>query len=120
MGVRRAKWEMTKAQGDKFKRDVLQVLKAHHATRNTGYMARMYNLRVPTPAGTLLIDTTHVDEGSIFGRFVRPELGRKCVRSSNPYSGKWNFHFGRSEARGAASYFRGAMDRLMVCRVGKR
>ena len=120
MGVRRAKWEMTKAQGAKFKKDVLQVLRKHHATRNTGYMASMYNLKVPTPAGTLLIDTTRLDEGNIFGRFKRPELGKRCVLHSNPYSGKWNFHFGRAEARGAASYFRGAMDRLMVCRVRKR
>jgi hypothetical protein len=55
---------------------------------------RFYDYCIDTPAGPLAIS---VWDTSIMTRFDDVERGKlftaSCGCSSNPYSGKWNFHF---------------------------
>lgn len=56
-----------------------------------------YDYALDTPAGLLHVS---VHEGWVATRFDDVALGTKftqsCGRSSNPYSGKWNFHYADS------------------------
>jgi len=116
MGVRRPKWQMTVAEGKKFKRLVLADLKTRGVKPNKGgYLATMYDQTVPTEAGQYMVDVRHADEGTIFGRFANVKKGHACVRNSNPHSGKWNFHYGRETASRAFSDWKRQMDRLAQC-----
>jgi hypothetical protein len=52
--------------------------------------------RVDTFVGPLVV---HYDLwfGTIFSRFEEPDRAR-IVPNTNPYSGKWNFHFGKNDS----------------------
>jgi len=119
MAQRRPKWQMTKTEGGKFARAVLKMLKSAGAKPNTGEFSSMYNMRVKTGAGELLVDTKRIDEGTVFTRFRNPTKGAKCVGNSNPYSGKWNFHFGRVGGSSAATYFKSSLAHARLCNIGK-
>ena len=58
-----------------------------------------YNFELDTPAGLLHLS---VYDDWLATRFDVPALGtaftKTCGQSSNPYSGKWNFHFGDGTA----------------------
>ena len=60
---------------------------------------RFYDFEMDTPAGLLHIS---VHETWLATRFDDVAMGRAftatCGTSSNPYSGKWNFHFGDGSA----------------------
>ena len=118
MTKRRESWEMTKAEGAKFRKRVLTLLKRHGAAKNTGEWASMYNTVVHTPAGDLMLDTKKIETGTVFGRFANVKKGTICSRGdSNPYSGKWNHHFGRRKAVHAGAEFARALDSVTSCKM---
>ena len=43
----------------------------------------------------------HLWFGTIFAKFEDPDRAR-VVRGTNPYSGKWNFHFGEKDSPDSA------------------
>lgn len=112
MVMKRHPWQMTKAQGDKFKRQVMKILKEREAIW-TGDLYG-YDVRVITSAGGLLVDTGRLETGTILARFEEPERGNAVTGLSNPYTGKWNFHFGRVDAEAAASHFKRELEKIMV------
>ena len=70
------------------------------------------NFSVATDAGRmrLSIDGTF---GTVFCRFVEAELAHHIDASVNPYSGKFNHHFGKVSALEAYSQFRCRIDRFV-------
>jgi hypothetical protein len=74
----------------------------------TGLLGGAYPWTIETKYGQLGI---HVSQHTIFCRFAEPERA-KGVFGSNPYSGKWNFHFDvLSEAN--ADYFLDCIRRAL-------
>lgn len=68
---------------------------------------------LPTAAGELSV-TYDRGWGTIFGRFEDVEAAKKLLGTApynrlNPYSGKWNFHFGRTTAEAAFEQWTGVL-----------
>jgi len=81
-----------------FQREMAARLLAAGAVE--GEQAFGYRYRLETRAGTLVL-TMHASDLdgksrilSLFGRFLNPVRAVGYTGESNPYSGKWNFHFG--------------------------
>ena len=71
--------------------------------------------KLPTVAGELGVIYDR-GWGTIFGRFGDVEAAKKLLGTApynrlNPYSGKWNFHFGRITAEAAFEQWTGALAR---------
>lgn len=120
MATRRPSYQMTTPEGAKFKRSVQSFLKKMGLTAlpASSEWSSMYTHAVKTPAGKLFVDMDRVDTGTVFMRFNNPSKGKKCSYRSNPYSGKFNFHYGKVKATDAFSDFKLALSRVRSCKVG--
>ncbi len=113
--ARSASWQMNKGERTKLRKKVSAYLSRRGASKTDGILGTEFRLK--TPAGALKISMSE-EYGTIFSKFSDPGRGRKCVGASNPYSGKWNFHFGKESAATAFDMWKNQMERLDQC--GKR
>ena len=101
--------KFTKAQRTahaKFVREFKALVESAGAARDE---EAHYTYSIQTNVGgySFSVDTVLDGFGAVFGRFDEPTRAKKRV-DCNPYSGKWNFHFGtlntESEAVSAAQH----------------
>ena len=108
---RAAKWQMNKAEREKLHRKFLRLMKERGASQG----GVMYQWCMDTQLGELGLSFDE-EHGAIFCRFqdvdkacVKLNPNRHCIsplwNRLNPYSGKWNFHFGKVSAAAAWAEF---------------
>jgi hypothetical protein len=71
-----------------------------------------YSYRINTKAGPLDLGVSEMFS-AIMTRFEDEKLARVFVSDSNPYSGKWNFHFSRVTAAQAFEHFRSRLAEVV-------
>jgi hypothetical protein len=87
---------MNKVEREKLKKKVVKLMQELKA--EPGNFLN-YEWKVQTTLGPLLVHYS-LECGTVFTRFKDPKRAREMVRC-NPYSGKWNFHFGKTSADAA-------------------
>lgn len=97
---------MLKRERDKLGRLLVSYLTSIGATLQQGQWWERW--QVETSLGVLSVNY-HDDYGSIMIRFDNPEIARKRV-NCNPYTGKWNLHFGRVTAIEAFGAFKNRLE----------
>lgn len=75
-----------------------------------------YLWKLPTKFGELLITVHDDDWGSIFGRFQGDDIASAHKElDCNPYSGKWNFHYGKEiEVEKVFEEWKSHVERLVL------
>lgn len=87
--MRRTPTKRQRQAGERFKQSVADYLASKGATTS-----RFYAFEIETKAGTLFVSPY---EDWIACRFENVEEAKRLLGHStrlNPYSGKWNFHYG--------------------------
>jgi hypothetical protein len=73
-----------------------------------------YEWEVETKAGKLYIHVCTEHGPTIYTSFTDEKAGYAATKDSNPYSGKWNFHFQDSDMLTTApAYFMARVDALL-------
>lgn len=97
------KW---KAAQDRFRAAVAEWLRSLGAVESS----KMYEWRIETVAGTLMIDPSPYDP-TVFTRFDEPGRARAIGIDCNRYTGKWNFH--ADDHATAIEVFQRALTRIL-------
>ena len=111
MTTRTKPWQMLKAERVKLQKLFTAWLTEHEAKPTRKGWEHMYPWEVETTLGPYVLNFS-VDYGTIFGRFLDVDKARLHV-PCNPYSGKYNSHFGRATATEAFIQFSHAVNRFM-------
>lgn len=100
--ARAKSWQMTKANRDKFQERLYDLMESLGGRPRREYAGGRTVWDLDTPAGPL--EVRSVDNyGAITAQFKDPKRAAKCmnygaIKNVNPYSGKWNHHYGNVKA----------------------